>query len=179
MPELIDVLDENGVKTGRVVTREEVHREGLWHQIAVVVVLDGNDRILLQQRSSNKQTNPGKWDIAGAGHVDAGESSLTAAKREVEEEIGIVANDLDFLLSYVKESEYKWRGERMMDKQRFDCFVLRVPKIRIDDLRLQSSEVQEVRLCTLAELFDLLNSKKMVNREPLYEAIAKLMERGR
>ena len=53
MPELIDVLDENGVKTGRVVTRKEVHREGLWHQIAVVVVLDDSGRIFLQQRSAN------------------------------------------------------------------------------------------------------------------------------
>lgn len=30
--ELIDVLDENGVKTGEVVSREEVHKKGLWHR---------------------------------------------------------------------------------------------------------------------------------------------------
>lgn len=72
MPELIDVLDENGTKTGRIATREEVHREGLWHQIAVVVIIDNGGRILLQQRSKNKRTNPEKWDIAAAGHVDAG-----------------------------------------------------------------------------------------------------------
>ena len=27
--ELIDVLDENGIKTGKVVTRKEVHKQGL------------------------------------------------------------------------------------------------------------------------------------------------------
>ena len=29
MEELIDVLDENGVKTGQIVTRSEVHKKGL------------------------------------------------------------------------------------------------------------------------------------------------------
>ena len=29
MEEMIDVLDENGVKTGEVVTRKEVHKNGL------------------------------------------------------------------------------------------------------------------------------------------------------
>ena len=36
MSEMIDVLDEHGIKTGRVATRDEVHREGLWHKIAAV-----------------------------------------------------------------------------------------------------------------------------------------------
>ena len=31
MIELIDVLNENGVKTGEVATRDEVHEKGMWH----------------------------------------------------------------------------------------------------------------------------------------------------
>jgi len=89
MPELIDVLNENGVKTGRVVSRDEVHREGLWHRIAVVAVIDNEHHILLQQRSMNKLTNPGRWDITAVGHVDAGENSYATALRETAEEIGI------------------------------------------------------------------------------------------
>lgn len=176
MAELIDVLNEDGAKTGRIVTREVVHREGLWHRIAVVVVLDGNNRILLQQRSERKQTNPGKWDVAAAGHVDAGEDALTTAVREMEEEVGITASDLEFLLSYAKESQYEWNGENLVDRQLFDCFVLRVPEINIGGLRLQKSEVQAVKLCDVAEFKKMIADGVMVNREPLYARIIKMLE---
>ena len=89
MEEMIDVLDENGVKTGEVVTRKEVHKKGLWHRIIVVAIIDNNNQLLMQQRSYQKDTNPGKWDISVAGHVSAGQTSLEAAIREVEEEVGI------------------------------------------------------------------------------------------
>lgn len=89
MPELIDVIDKDGAKTGEVATRDEVHRRGLWHKIAAVAVIDSKNRILLQQRSMDKLTNPGKWDIAAAGHVDAGENTLTTAIRETAEEVGL------------------------------------------------------------------------------------------
>ena len=45
MEEMIDVLDENGVKTGEVVTRKEVHKNGLWHRIIVVAIIDNNNQI--------------------------------------------------------------------------------------------------------------------------------------
>lgn len=177
MSELIDVLDENGVKTGRVVTREEVHREGLWHRIAVVVVLDNHDRILLQQRSNNKLTNPGKWDVAAAGHVDAGEDAVVTAKRETEEEVGlVVADDLQFLLSYSRESQFDWRGEKLLDRQIYDCFLLRVPEIDFENLKLQDSEVQAVRLCMLPEFENMIASGVMVNRQPLYNELIKIMK---
>lgn len=36
--ELIDVLDENGIKTGQILPRKEVHQKGLWHRIIVVAI---------------------------------------------------------------------------------------------------------------------------------------------
>lgn len=66
MEEMIDVLDENGVKTGEVLTRKEVHRRGLWHKVVAIAIIDEQNQILLQQRSLNKDTDPGKWDIAAA-----------------------------------------------------------------------------------------------------------------
>lgn len=88
-PEMIDILDNTGAKTGRVATRDDIHRLGLGHKIAAVAVIDNKNRILLQQRSMNKLTNPGKWDITAAGHVDAGEDTFTTALRETAEEVGL------------------------------------------------------------------------------------------
>ena len=53
--ELIDVLDENGVKTGKIVTRSEVHKKGLWHRSIVVAIVNENNQILMQQRSYKKE----------------------------------------------------------------------------------------------------------------------------
>lgn len=57
--ELLDVLDENGIKTGQVLPRREVHKKGLWHRIIVVAIVNEKNEILLQQRSANKDKNPG------------------------------------------------------------------------------------------------------------------------
>ena len=47
--EYIDVLDENGVKTGEILSRREIHKRGLWHRAIVVAVINEKNEILLQQ----------------------------------------------------------------------------------------------------------------------------------
>ncbi len=38
--ELIDVLNENGIKTGQVLPRSEVHKQGLWHRAIIVAIIN-------------------------------------------------------------------------------------------------------------------------------------------
>ena len=49
-----------------------------------------NGKILIQQSSFNKKSNPGLWDCAVAGHVLAGENSKEAILREAKEELNLV-----------------------------------------------------------------------------------------
>lgn len=49
-----------------------------------------NNEILLQQRSEKKEKNPGMWDISVAGHISAGQDSLSAAAREINEEVSVL-----------------------------------------------------------------------------------------
>lgn len=67
--ELIDVLDENGVKTGEILPRDDIHKKGLWHRSIVVAIINDKNEILLQQRSKDKEKNAGMWDISVAGHI--------------------------------------------------------------------------------------------------------------
>lgn len=67
--ELIDVLTENGIRIGEILPRIEVHKRGLWHRIIVVAIINEKNEILLQQRSNNKDKNPGKWDISVTGYL--------------------------------------------------------------------------------------------------------------
>lgn len=82
MEELIDVLDEKGNHTGKVVTRKEVHTQRLWHKVVVVAIMDKNGHLLMQQRSKEVEKNKEKWDVTAAGHISAGQTSKEAGIRD-------------------------------------------------------------------------------------------------
>jgi len=86
--ELLDVVDEQD-RVVRRAERREVHRLGLMHRAVHVFLVDGQDRLYLQRRSWSKDQLPGVWDSSASGHVDSGESYAEAARRELEEELGI------------------------------------------------------------------------------------------
>lgn len=172
--ELIDVLDENGVFTGKVAMRREAHAQGLWHRAIVVAILSDNNQILLQQRGLNKEKNPGKWDISVAGHVSAGQIPTDAAIREVAEEVGLDIDenasiaDFKYIFSYRAIDEY---ANGINERQFFDFFILRWPNLRLEDIRRQESEVQAVKLCTMSELRQMIASGELVQRDAVYAAL--------
>lgn len=98
--EIFDVVDENDVPIGKA-TRAEVHEQNLIHRAVHVLVFNRNGDLWLQKRSLQKDKNPGVWDSSVSGHLDAGEDYLTAAIRELGEEIGVEkkAEDLEQVIS--------------------------------------------------------------------------------
>lgn len=88
--DLLPVVDESDRETGAL-PRREVHLRRLLHRAVQIVVLDGEGRVWLQQRSRHKDSYPGYWDLSATGHVDPGESYAEAARRELREELGLEA----------------------------------------------------------------------------------------
>ena len=86
--ELFDVVDAQD-QVLRQATRAEVHEQGLMHRAVHILVFNKNRDCLLQKRSMLKDRHPGVWDSSAAGHLDAGEDYETAARRELQEELGI------------------------------------------------------------------------------------------
>ena len=86
--EIFDVVNENDDVIGQR-NRSEVHRLGLMHRAAHVLVFNSRGQVFLQKRSLNKDRQPGLWDSSSSGHLNAGESYEAAARRELEEEIGL------------------------------------------------------------------------------------------
>lgn len=89
--ELLDVVDEDD-NVIAVRRRGEIHAEGLMHRAVHILVFNSGGDLFLQKRSLSKDEQPGKWDSSAAGHVDSGEEYLDCARREIGEELGIVAN---------------------------------------------------------------------------------------
>ena len=95
--EYLDIVDENGLPTGRTVARDTAHSEGIRHRTAHVWIVRGDKarrEVLLQKRSMEKESFPGLYDTSSAGHIPAGDEPLMSALRELKEELGISASAL-------------------------------------------------------------------------------------
>ncbi len=175
MEELIDVLNEDGTKTGKVVTRKEVHEKGLWHKIVVIAIIDKEGNVLMQQRAKDKETNPGKWDISVAGHVSAGQTSIESAIREVKEEIGmdVEEKDLQYMLTYQTGRKVK---DNFYANHIFDVYLVKTEGIDISKIKIQESEVEQVKLCNLEEVQNMLSNNLVAERKPVYEMLIKYLK---
>ena len=101
MPEYLDVVDENGQPTGAIIERAAAHREGVPHRTAhlwLVRTLDNRIQVLLQKRALTKSF-PGCYDISSAGHIPAGQDYIPSAIRELKEELGLIADGADLIVS--------------------------------------------------------------------------------
>src|SRR3954468_24269501 len=74
---------------------DKIHAEGLRHRVVVIFVEDDTGQLLLQKRGPHVATHANRWDVSSAGHVDEGEDYLTAAKRELSEELGLQGVELN------------------------------------------------------------------------------------
>lgn len=84
--EFFDVVNALDEVVGRQ-PRAEVHRLGLMHRAAHVLLTNARGEFFLQKRSLHKDSSPGLWDSSSSGHVDSGEDYDHAAIREVWEEL--------------------------------------------------------------------------------------------
>ena len=86
--ELWDLYTENRERTGRTHIRGQEIPEGCFHLVVHVWIRNSRGEYLISQRSANRIMFPLMWECVG-GSVLAGEHSLSAAVREVKEEVGI------------------------------------------------------------------------------------------
>lgn len=109
--EYLDYYDRNDNYLG-FKSREEIHREGLWHKTVHCWLYDSEGNIYFQIRKDQE-----KLYTTASGHVLKGETVKDAFKREIFEEIGINIDSSDATLVNV----VTWK----MDKLRKDGTVFK------------------------------------------------------
>ena len=141
--ELFDIINSHGEYTKEVMSRDECHSKGLWHKAVVVFIIsEDNQKVLLQQRSSNKKLWPNLWDITAGGHVLSGELGYQAAIRETKEEIGISINreSLEFIGATISENI----SDSIINRH-FNEYYIVHKNVDIKDIVLQEDEVKDIK----------------------------------
>lgn len=149
--EIVDLYDENRLPLGRTAERYAPKGEGEYRVVVHICVFDSRGRLLIQQRSREKEAWPETWDVSAAGGVDAGETSRQAAEREVREELG-VSLDLRGIRPSVTVN---FDGG-------FDDFFLVERDLALEDLTLQKEEVAQARWADLPEILAMVDRGEFI-----------------
>lgn len=141
--EIFEIVDEDNNVIGTALRSECHGNPALIHRTSHVVVFHPDGRLLLQKRSADKDIQPGKWDTAVGGHLAPGEDFEQAARREMQEELGISG---DIALEFLFDA--KIRNEIESENTRVFGAVYPGP------FDFQQEEIDEVRFWSRAELMD-------------------------
>ncbi|MFP7492714.1 NUDIX domain-containing protein [Terribacillus saccharophilus] len=142
--ELLTIFDEQHREIG-VKEREEVHRDGDWHETfhCWFVEHDGTELyIYLQQRSLNKSEFPGKYDITAAGHLENGETPVTGGLREVQEELGVTLQESELFYKGIIQEELF--AKNLIDREFCHQFFYYLEEL--PDILLNEEVIQLVRM---------------------------------
>ena len=147
--EIWDVYDAERNLTGRTHRRIDPLPEGDYHLVVFVWLRNSKGEYLISKRAPNKGY-PNMWENTG-GSAIAGDDSLSAAIREVKEEIGLdVAPENGKLII----SEISWDSffDVWLFEQDFD----------LADVVLQENETVDAKYATLDEIEQMIRNDEFI-----------------
>ena len=169
--ELLDIVDENNIPTGKSEDRKVVHRKGYYHREVGAWIVNKNNEILIQKRSANKEGNPNKWSLT-AGHVDSGEDVKEAMIREIKEEVGIDVKLEDLELLFISKHNSLTGSNNVFGY----LYLVRIDK-KIEDFTIQEEEVSELKYISIEELEKIVKSKDENYTFPKWERVEEMVKR--
>ncbi len=163
--EYLDIIDENGLPTGKTVPREEAHAQGIPHRTSHVWLVryrNGRPQVLLQKRSLNKDSWPGCYDISSAGHIPAGVDFIPSALRELQEELGVSVKpeELVFCGNRRIHADGVFHGKPFHDRQYSRVFALFCDR---EDFILQKEEIESVLWMDLEDCLEAVKKSTIPN----------------
>lgn len=155
MSEIFDIVDENGLPTGKTVDRETAHVQGILHRTAHLWLMRRRAtgvEILVQKRSACKDSYPSCYDISSAGHIPAGVDFKPSAIRELKEELGLDAKEEEMIYCGTRRIrvEREFHGRMFRDNQVSNVYCI-WRDVEPEQCILQAEEVEEVRWMNLEE----------------------------
>ena len=141
--ELVDIYNNKHEKLGYTKGRKELN-DGEFRLSCFVWIINSNNELLVQQRLATAKKCPNMWETASGGAVE-GDTPLSGAIREVEEELGIKINEenIRFIGSYARVNDF------------VEVFLLK-DEIDVKKLKVDKEEVQNVKWMSINEFDELI-----------------------
>lgn len=156
--EYLDYYDKNGNYLG-FETRENVHKNALWHNTVHCWLYDEEGNVYFQIR---KDTNT--FYTTASGHVLKGETIKEAFKREIKEEIGLTIDTSDATLVGIvpfKMDKVKSDGSIFKDRAKANVYI-DLFEGSIDDLSFDIEEVLGLVKVNAKETLDMFKNESGV-----------------
>lgn len=144
--EIVAIVDENNREIGRT-TRAEMRTRCLIHRATYILVFNSRNQLFVQKRTDTKDIYPGFYEIAAGGVVLAGESYEDSARRELQEELGVAADNLSHLFDHYHDD-----GKNRVWGRVFSCF-------HNGPFRLQEEEVASGEFKDMEEVQAMMREK--------------------
>lgn len=149
--ELWDGYNADGTMAGIDLIRGKQVPKGIYHIVAEILVVHKDKSVLLMQRDFKKPNYPGLYEASAGGSILKGESSENGAFRELREETGIIAEQLEFLSRFVKTN-----GKSIHDQ--YIC----ITDCDKNSIVLQKGETIGYKWMEKKELLEFMNTKNYV-----------------
>lgn len=172
--EYLDVLDEKGNITGQKKLRSEIHRDGDFHRIVHIWIINSKRQILMQKRSPQKETYPNIWAMSCEGHVQAGQTPIEGALRELEEELGLKLSKRDLIPFITYKRKAVLHNGEYLANHFFNSYLVNLD-LDINNIVIQVEEVSEVKWMNFKEIKKCIEIKDP-NFRPYEEEYPKLFD---
>jgi len=149
--EYLDILDKDGNPTGKKKPKPDVHKDGDWHKTVHIWIVTPKGELLIQKRSPEMDSYPNLWDISTAGHISAGEDSITSALREAEEELGLKLKAENFHYLFTAIQQALLQNGTYINNEYNDVYLVELDPASLK-FNLQKEEVSETRWVPYQEL---------------------------
>jgi isopentenyl-diphosphate delta-isomerase len=165
--EHVILVDENDREVGTF-EKLEAHKKGLLHRAFSVLLFNSKKELLLQKRSINKYHSAGLWTNTCCSHPRPGETIQEAAKRRLQEEMGIDVTP-EFAYSFI----YKVSLENGLIEHELDHVLIGtfdgtpiINKHEVEEWRFESIDQLKKNVIRNADEYtfwfkEILNSKKL------------------
>ncbi|MCM1022919.1 MAG: NUDIX domain-containing protein [Prevotella sp.] len=159
--ELFDIYDKERNKTGRTAERGKPVQNGDFRMVVHVCIFNAEGKMLIQRRQPFKHGWSGMWDLSVGGSAVAGDTSLTAAVREVVEELGVKLAPEELRRVLTVQTEHV-----------FDDIYVVQKELDETALTLQPEEVAEVRWTGISQIKEMIRSGTFI---PYHESLIDLL----
>lgn len=164
--EILDQVDKDGNVIGQAPRHVFHSNPSMIHPVVHCWVFNKKGEVLWQQRSLQKATSPGKWDMSCGGHILSGHNAEETIVRELDEELGLKNIKCTLVDRYIRGNE---------KQTEFVYLYFAIADVDVSELTLQEIEVEKVEWIDPSLAQDMVLKGERESTEYIFSQVTKIL----